>query len=45
MLRLGCAPPGGRTPFLHSPRFDLDERSLALGTRILLRAALLLGAT
>ena len=45
MLRLGCAPPGARTPFLHSPRFDLDERSLALGTRILLRAALLLGAT
>ncbi|MBW3539381.1 MAG: amidohydrolase, partial [Planctomycetes bacterium] len=42
MLRLGCAAPQGESAFLHSPRFDLDERALALGTRILLRAALLL---
>jgi amidohydrolase len=42
MLRLGCAPPGGACPFLHSTVFDLDERAIALGTRILIRAALLL---
>lgn len=45
MLRLGCAPPGFTAPHLHAPDFDVDERVLALGTRILLRAALLLGAT
>ena len=45
MLRLGCALPGGNPPFLHSPTFDLDERALALGTRILIRAALLLTQT
>lgn len=45
MLRLGCAVPGGKAPFLHSPLFDLDERALALGTRILLRTALLLSHT
>jgi amidohydrolase len=42
LLRLGCAPPGFAAPFLHAPDFDIDERALALGTRILLRAALLL---
>ena len=40
MLRLGCRPPGQETHFLHSPLFDLDERILALGSRILLRTAL-----
>ncbi len=45
MARLGCCPPGADRPvFLHSPRFDLDERVLLLGTRLLLRAALLLSA-
>jgi amidohydrolase len=44
MLRIGCAPPGFSAPYLHAPDFDVDERVLALGTRILLRAALLLGA-
>jgi amidohydrolase len=42
LLRLGCAPPGFTAPFLHAPDFDIDERALALGTRILLRAALVL---
>ena len=40
MLRLGCTPPGATPQVLHSPRFDFDERSLAIGSRILLRAAL-----
>jgi len=42
MLRLGCRPPGQDGHFLHSPKFDLDERVLSLGSRILLRTALLL---
>ncbi|MFG0332273.1 MAG: M20 family metallopeptidase, partial [Maioricimonas sp. JB049] len=45
MIRLGCAPPGFTAPFLHAPDFDIDERTLAVGTRILLRAALLLAAS
>jgi amidohydrolase len=44
MLRLGVAPPGFSAPFLHASDFDIDERALALGSRILLRAALLLSA-
>lgn len=40
MLRLGCAPPElASPPFLHSSHFDLDERALVLGTRILVRTA------
>ncbi|MCH9654451.1 MAG: amidohydrolase [Planctomycetes bacterium] len=42
MLRLGCAKPDQKNAFLHSPYFDIDERSLALGSRILLQTALLL---
>jgi amidohydrolase len=44
MLRLGCAPPGFSAPHLHAPDFDVDERVLAVGTRILLTAALTLAA-
>lgn len=44
MLRLGCAPPGFSAPFLHAPDFDVDERVLTLGTRILLRAAVYLAS-
>lgn len=44
MLRLGCAPPGFTAPYLHAPDFDVDERILSIGTRILLRAAFLLAA-
>jgi amidohydrolase len=40
MLRLGVAPPGFAAPFLHAADFDIDERAIALGVRILLRAAL-----
>jgi amidohydrolase len=39
MLRLGCTPPGVAPHFLHSSRFDIDERCLPIGSRILLRAA------
>jgi amidohydrolase len=39
MLRLGCAPPGVVPQYLHSARFDVDERCLPLGSRILLRTA------
>lgn len=42
LVRLGCAEPGTKAPFLHSSRFDIDERALALGTRIVVRAALML---
>ncbi len=44
LLRLGCAPPGFQAPFLHAPDFDVDERVFGVGSRILLRAALLLSA-
>lgn len=40
MLRLGSKSPGQDGHFLHSPKFDLDERVLSLGSRILLRTAL-----
>ncbi len=42
LMRLGCASPGNEPTFLHSPVFDIDERILAFGTRILTRAAVLL---
>ncbi|MFV0445717.1 MAG: M20 family metallopeptidase [Planctomycetaceae bacterium] len=45
MLRLGIAPPGFTAPFLHATNFDIDERALSIGIRILLRAALLLTAS
>ena len=41
MFRLGSAPPSGRTCQLHTPNFDIDERALTIGTRILARAAIL----
>lgn len=40
MFRLGCNPPQVESPaMLHSPLFDLDERALAIGAKILARAA------
>ena len=42
MLRLGVAGPSGPRHFLHSPDFDIDERALAIGAKILARAAVLL---
>jgi amidohydrolase len=43
MLRLGTGRAGSENPFLHSPHFDIDERALLTGTRILMRAALDIG--
>jgi amidohydrolase len=41
MFRLGTAGPGPRARhFLHSSKFDIDERAIALGARILSRSAL-----
>lgn len=41
-IRLGCAGPEPDWPLLHSPVFDIDERALAIGARVLARTALLL---
>jgi amidohydrolase len=38
MFRLGCASPNTAGAPLHSPCFDLDERSLAVGANVLARA-------
>ncbi|WP_158265503.1 M20 family metallopeptidase [Blastopirellula marina] len=39
MVRLGCASPGAENwPMLHSTRFDIDERVLALGANLLARS-------
>jgi len=40
MLRLGTRSGPETAHFLHSPHFDLDERALALGTKLLVHAAL-----
>lgn len=44
LLRLGCATPQLQSPFLHSPLFDIDERCLAIGMKVLFRAAVLLSS-
>jgi len=41
MFRLGCASPEVGNAPLHSPLFDLDERALVIGARILARAVVL----
>lgn len=41
MFRLGCASPEAGSAPLHSPHFDIDERALVLGARILARAVVL----
>jgi amidohydrolase len=41
MFRLGCASPEAGSAPLHSPAFDLDEGALAIGAKILARAAVL----
>lgn len=41
MIRLGCASPSAGSAPLHSPSFDLDERALSIGAKILARAAIL----
>ncbi len=41
MFRLGCASPEAGDAQLHSARFNLDDRSLVIGAKILARAAVL----
>ncbi|MFM7055881.1 MAG: M20 family metallopeptidase [Planctomycetota bacterium] len=41
-FRLGCADGVSEWPLLHSPCFDIDERAIGHGLRIVARAALLL---
>jgi len=41
MFRLGCASPAVGGSGLHTPLFDVDERAIAIGARILARAAIL----
>ena len=38
LFRLGCRPTGGKAPPLHAPDFDLDERALTVGAKILVRS-------
>jgi amidohydrolase len=42
MMRLGVAGSEGGWPSLHTSRFDIDERALPLGAKILARCAVLL---
>jgi len=41
MFRLGCASPRAGSAPLHSPSFDIDERALTIGAKILARAVVL----
>jgi amidohydrolase len=41
LARLGTRTPGGRTFDLHRGDFDVDERAIAVGIRLLTAAALL----
>lgn len=42
LLRLGIAPSDRPNPFLHSPHFDIDEKALAIGAKVLARSVVLL---
>jgi amidohydrolase len=42
LLRLGVSADPARAHFLHSARFDIDERALAVGAKLLARTAVLL---
>jgi len=42
MLRLGVASPDSARHFLHTPLFDIDERALAIGAKLLARSMVLL---
>jgi amidohydrolase len=44
LLRLGVARQGEPRHHLHSPHFDIDERALALGAKLLARGAVLMAA-
>jgi amidohydrolase len=41
MFRLGCVSDAAGGPPLHSPQFDIDESALAIGGKLLARAAVL----
>jgi amidohydrolase len=41
MFRLGIAAESGPRQYLHSPQFDVDERALPIGAKILARAVVL----
>jgi metal-dependent amidase/aminoacylase/carboxypeptidase family protein len=41
MFRLGVRAEGAAAPSLHSPLFDIDERAMPLGAKILAQAAIL----
>jgi len=41
MFRLGCAAGGEAAPPLHSNRFDLDERALVVGAKLMARSAVM----
>jgi len=45
LLRLGTSSGNDPTYFLHSPHFDLDERALVIGTKILAHSTVLLAET
>ena len=38
LFRLGCMPARGSAPSLHAPDFDIDERALIIGAKILARS-------
>jgi amidohydrolase len=42
MMRLGVASPDSPRNFLHTPLFDIDERALAIGAKLLARSMVLL---
>lgn len=44
MLRLGVRTDGVQAPFLHSARFDIDERALVIGAKLLARSLVLLAS-
>ena len=43
MVRLGTRTPGGRTYDIHQGDLDVDERAIAIGSRLLARVAVLAG--
>ncbi|WP_250445770.1 amidohydrolase, partial [Actinotalea sp. C106] len=45
MARLGTRTPGGRTFDIHQGDFEVDERAIGVGARVLARTALLAGST
>jgi hypothetical protein len=44
-MRLGVASPDSPRNFLHTPLFDIDERALAIGAKVLARSMVLLSET